>query len=118
MITKDAVFLKIFFISDPEELLSGEAPSACPSSNTEAYNVLLLRAQAAEERAHSSEDALARAMEDLHKLKLVTFRTFPFLHEVNACCSSHCSPAGGHSELPYADMRRTRWKKFGGRGMI
>ncbi|KAF6719815.1 Protein arginine N-methyltransferase 3 [Oryzias melastigma] len=58
--------------TDPEELLSGEAPSACPSSNTEAYNVLLLRAQAAEERAHSSEDALARAMEDLHKLKILS----------------------------------------------
>ncbi|RVE74182.1 hypothetical protein OJAV_G00019410 [Oryzias javanicus] len=58
--------------TDPEELLSDEAPSACPSSKSEAYNVLLLRAQVAEERARSSEEALARAMEDLHKLKILS----------------------------------------------
>uniref|UniRef100_H3CW52 type I protein arginine methyltransferase n=1 Tax=Tetraodon nigroviridis TaxID=99883 RepID=H3CW52_TETNG len=35
------------------------------------HDALLQRAQAAEERARRSEEALARAMEDLHKLKLL-----------------------------------------------
>uniref|UniRef100_A0A3P9JXS6 Protein arginine N-methyltransferase 3 n=2 Tax=Oryzias latipes TaxID=8090 RepID=A0A3P9JXS6_ORYLA len=60
--------------TDPEELLSSDVPciSACPSSRTESYNALLLRAQTAEERARSSEEALSRAMEDLHKLKILS----------------------------------------------
>ncbi|XP_017282208.1 protein arginine N-methyltransferase 3 [Kryptolebias marmoratus] len=59
--------------TDPEELCGGEEPcsSICPSSMAESHDALLRRAQTAEERARSSEEALARAMEDLHKLKLL-----------------------------------------------
>ncbi|XP_041843325.1 protein arginine N-methyltransferase 3 [Melanotaenia boesemani] len=59
--------------TDPEELCSGEGTcsSTCPSSRAEPHDVLLHKAQAAEERARCSEEALARAMEDLHKLKLL-----------------------------------------------
>uniref|UniRef100_A0A8C7XLB8 type I protein arginine methyltransferase n=1 Tax=Oryzias sinensis TaxID=183150 RepID=A0A8C7XLB8_9TELE len=64
---------RTFFLS-VSELLSSDVPciSACPSSRTESYNALLLRAQTAEERARSSEEALSRAMEDLHKLKILS----------------------------------------------
>ncbi|XP_042342948.1 protein arginine N-methyltransferase 3 [Plectropomus leopardus] len=57
--------------TDPEELCEGLSPSACPSSGAESHDALRQRAQAAEERARSSEEALARAMDDLHKLKLL-----------------------------------------------
>lgn len=61
------------FLADPEELCAGEGSnlSVCQLSGT--HNALLQRAQAAEERARCSEEALARAMEDLHKLKSVSF---------------------------------------------
>lgn len=61
------------FLADPEELCAGEGSNlaACQLSGT--HNALLQRAQAAEERARCSEEALARAMEDLHKLKSVSF---------------------------------------------
>ncbi|CAK6971522.1 protein arginine N-methyltransferase 3 [Scomber scombrus] len=55
--------------TDPEELCSREVSSQ--SSGAESDNAVLRRAQAAEERAHHSEEALARAMDDLHKLKLL-----------------------------------------------
>ncbi|KAM6942680.1 protein arginine N-methyltransferase 3 [Xenentodon cancila] len=60
--------------TDPEELCGSEglcSSRACQSSTAEPCDVLLRRAHAAEERARSSEEALARAMEDLHKLKLL-----------------------------------------------
>uniref|UniRef100_A0A8C8DLS0 type I protein arginine methyltransferase n=1 Tax=Oryzias sinensis TaxID=183150 RepID=A0A8C8DLS0_9TELE len=55
-----------------DDLIDVPCISACPSSRTESYNALLLRAQTAEERARSSEEALSRAMEDLHKLKILS----------------------------------------------
>ncbi|KAM9766083.1 protein arginine N-methyltransferase 3 [Menidia menidia] len=59
--------------ADPEELCGSEGVClpACPSSRAESHDALLHRAQAAEDRARGSEEALARAMEDLHKLKLL-----------------------------------------------
>lgn len=62
------------FLADPEELCDSERPglSTCQSSGAESHNALHRRAQAAEERACRSEEALARAMDDLHKLKSVT----------------------------------------------
>ncbi|XP_038557431.1 protein arginine N-methyltransferase 3 isoform X1 [Micropterus salmoides] len=59
--------------TDPEELCGSERLSqlTCPSSGPGSHDALLQRAQAAEERARSSEEALARAMDDLHKLKLL-----------------------------------------------
>ncbi|XP_033481287.2 protein arginine N-methyltransferase 3 [Epinephelus lanceolatus] len=57
--------------TDPEELCEGLSPSACPPSGAESHDALQQRAQAAEERARRSEEALARAMDDLHKLKLL-----------------------------------------------
>ncbi|KAM7405753.1 hypothetical protein PAMP_000180 [Pampus punctatissimus] len=62
---------------DPEELCGTEvsSPSACPSSGAESHHALLQRAQAAEQRACRSEEALTRAMDDLHKLKSDKVRT-------------------------------------------
>ncbi|XP_070818175.1 protein arginine N-methyltransferase 3 [Chaetodon trifascialis] len=59
--------------TDPEELCGsgGSSLSTCQSSGTESHDALLHRAQAAEDRARRSEEALARAMDDLHKLKLL-----------------------------------------------
>ncbi|XP_036950554.1 protein arginine N-methyltransferase 3 isoform X1 [Acanthopagrus latus] len=59
--------------TDPEELCDSERPglSTCQSSGAESHDALRRRAQAAEERACRSEEALARAMDDLHKLKLL-----------------------------------------------
>ncbi|TMS12838.1 Protein arginine N-methyltransferase 3 [Larimichthys crocea] len=59
--------------TDPEELCGCEGSSrpTCQSSGAGSHDALLQRAQAAEERARLSEDALARAMDDLHKLKLL-----------------------------------------------
>lgn len=56
------------FPADPEELCAGEGSNQglLPAGT---HNALLQRAQAAEERARLSEEALARAMEDLHKLR-------------------------------------------------
>ncbi|XP_075890192.1 protein arginine N-methyltransferase 3 isoform X2 [Nelusetta ayraudi] len=56
--------------TDPEELCAGEGlnQGLLPTGNQYA---LLQRAQAAEERARLSEEALARAMDDLHKLRLL-----------------------------------------------
>lgn len=58
----------IVFPADPEELCAGEGlnQGLLPTGN---HNALLQRAQAAEERARLSEEALARAMDDLHKLR-------------------------------------------------
>uniref|UniRef100_A0A672Y7Z9 Protein arginine N-methyltransferase 3 n=2 Tax=Sphaeramia orbicularis TaxID=375764 RepID=A0A672Y7Z9_9TELE len=56
--------------TDPEELC-GQEGSLHQSSRSESHDALLQRTQAAEERAQRSEEALARAMEDLHKLKLL-----------------------------------------------
>ncbi|XP_005952958.2 protein arginine N-methyltransferase 3 [Haplochromis burtoni] len=55
--------------TDPEELCGSER--SCLASGADPHNVLVHRAQAAEERARSSEEALARAMDDLHKLKVL-----------------------------------------------
>uniref|UniRef100_H2UUN9 Protein arginine N-methyltransferase 3 n=1 Tax=Takifugu rubripes TaxID=31033 RepID=H2UUN9_TAKRU len=56
--------------TDPEELCGdNESNLSVPSPGTP--DALLQRAQAAEERARRSEEALARAMEDLHTLKLL-----------------------------------------------
>ncbi|XP_060924326.1 protein arginine N-methyltransferase 3 [Limanda limanda] len=59
--------------TDPEELcdLQGSGVSACPSSGAPSHDALLHRARAAEERARQSEEALSRAMDDLHKLKVL-----------------------------------------------
>lgn len=58
----------IVFPADPEELCAGEGlnQGLLPTGT---HNALLQRAQAAEERARLSEEALARAMDDLHKLR-------------------------------------------------
>ncbi|KAI3377355.1 hypothetical protein L3Q82_008559, partial [Scortum barcoo] len=57
--------------TDPEELCEGSSLSTGQSSRAGSHDALLQRAQAAEERARLSEEALARAMDDLHKLKLL-----------------------------------------------
>ncbi|XP_070690849.1 protein arginine N-methyltransferase 3 isoform X2 [Pempheris klunzingeri] len=59
--------------TDPEELCGdeGSSLSTCPSSGADSQDALLQRALAAEERARCSGEALARAMDDLHKLKLL-----------------------------------------------
>ncbi|XP_061831346.1 protein arginine N-methyltransferase 3 [Nerophis lumbriciformis] len=59
--------------TDPEELCGeqGEGLSTCEPSGAESRHAILQRANAAEERARRSEEAVARAMEDLHKLKLL-----------------------------------------------
>ncbi|XP_051235451.1 protein arginine N-methyltransferase 3 isoform X2 [Dicentrarchus labrax] len=59
--------------TDPEELCGSEGSSllTSQSSGAQSHDALLQRAQTAEERARSSEEALARAMDDLHKLKLL-----------------------------------------------
>ncbi|XP_058486328.1 protein arginine N-methyltransferase 3 [Solea solea] len=59
--------------TDPDELCGTEVSSVplCPLSGDGSHNTLLQRAQAAEERARLSEEALSRAMDDLHKLKLL-----------------------------------------------
>uniref|UniRef100_A0A672GYX5 type I protein arginine methyltransferase n=1 Tax=Salarias fasciatus TaxID=181472 RepID=A0A672GYX5_SALFA len=56
--------------TDPEELCGSEG-SCLSSSGAESHDALLRRTQAAEERARCSEEALARAMDDLHKLKIL-----------------------------------------------
>lgn len=66
------------FLADPEELCGGEASSLSECQSSGAHDALLQRAQAAEERARRSEEALARAMEDLHKLKSVMVLPSPF----------------------------------------
>ncbi|XP_071771485.1 protein arginine N-methyltransferase 3 [Centroberyx gerrardi] len=53
--------------TDPEELCGSEGSGA----QSQSHDALLQRAQAAEERVCRSEEALARAMDDLHKLKLL-----------------------------------------------
>ena len=55
-------------VSDLEDLCGVEAMVVGQSCGGQAAD-LLQRAQQAEERALRSEEALARAMEDLHKLK-------------------------------------------------
>ncbi|KAM4743818.1 LOW QUALITY PROTEIN: protein arginine N-methyltransferase 3 [Anableps anableps] len=55
--------------TDLEELCGRD--DMCSSSRGEPHDELLRRAQAAEDRAQRSEEALTRAMEDLHKLKLL-----------------------------------------------
>lgn len=62
---------------DPEELCEDNESKSVQSSGT--HNALLQRAQAAEERARRSEEALARAMEDLNRLKSVTVNSFNFI---------------------------------------
>lgn len=63
------------FLTDPEELCGDEGSSSLTwqSSGAGSHDALLHRAQAAEERARRSEEALARAMDDLHKLKSGSF---------------------------------------------
>ncbi|XP_035642374.1 protein arginine N-methyltransferase 3 isoform X1 [Oncorhynchus keta] len=61
---------------DLEELCEGKGILAGPSTGGQceascSSDALLQRAQAAEERAQRTEEALARAMDDLHKLKLL-----------------------------------------------
>ena len=58
---------------DPEELCGGdgEGPPPGPVSGAPDLSAVLQRAQAAEDRAQRAEEALARAMDDLHKLKFV-----------------------------------------------
>uniref|UniRef100_A0A8C9YVU0 Protein arginine N-methyltransferase 3 n=1 Tax=Sander lucioperca TaxID=283035 RepID=A0A8C9YVU0_SANLU len=63
------VFPLSVFLADPEELCEGSSLSTCPSSGAQSHDALQQRAHVAEERARSSEEALARAMDDLHKLK-------------------------------------------------
>lgn len=64
------------FPSDPEELSAGEGSNqgSLPAGT---HNALLQRAQAAEERARLSEEALARAMDDLHKLRSASSSASP-----------------------------------------
>nr|XP_040017215.1 protein arginine N-methyltransferase 3 isoform X1 [Gasterosteus aculeatus aculeatus] len=57
--------------TDPEELCEDSSLWTGPSSGAESHDALQRRAQAAEDRARSSEEALTRAMDDLHKLKLL-----------------------------------------------
>ncbi|XP_076003137.1 protein arginine N-methyltransferase 3 [Genypterus blacodes] len=54
---------------DPEELCDIEGP--VPPAGVRSHDALLQRARAAEDRARQSEETLARAMDDLHKLKLL-----------------------------------------------
>lgn len=56
--------------TDPEELCGIDA-SASRSSGVSSHDALLQRVLAAEERARRSEEALSRAMDDLHKLRLL-----------------------------------------------
>lgn len=69
------------FFADPEELCGAEGSiqSTCRAPGIESHDALLQRAQSAEERACRSEEALARAMDDLHKLKLVSFMHFQLI---------------------------------------
>lgn len=66
------------FLADPEELcgMEGSSSSACQLSGAGSHDAILQRAQAAEEKARLSEEALSRAMDDLHKLKSVTILHF------------------------------------------
>lgn len=86
------------FLADPEELCGsdGSRVSACALSGPKTHDALLQRAQAAEERARRSEEALARAMEDLHKLRSVTFLyLYVFLEQlvmIMLICLSLVSP--------------------------
>ncbi|XP_054470652.1 protein arginine N-methyltransferase 3 isoform X2 [Anoplopoma fimbria] len=57
--------------TDPEELCEGSSVSMSTASGAASHDALQQRAQAAEERARTSEEALTRAMDDLHKLKLL-----------------------------------------------
>ncbi|XP_028294892.1 protein arginine N-methyltransferase 3-like [Gouania willdenowi] len=57
--------------TDLEELCDSEGSTSCSPSASESHDALQRRAQAAEGRARQSEEALARAMDDLHKLKLL-----------------------------------------------
>lgn len=61
--------------ADLEELCGDDGSNvSVQSSGT--HDALLQRARAAEERACRSEEALARAMEDLHRLKSVRVHHF------------------------------------------
>lgn len=115
------------FPADPEELCGSEGSSlsGCPqSSGAKSHDALLQRAQAAEERARFSEEALARAMDDLHKLKSVMFffittrcdkislllvnLGWMFFLQCTCSvllyfCTTILGPAGGHSEPSIAD---------------
>ncbi|XP_056268600.1 protein arginine N-methyltransferase 3 [Pseudoliparis swirei] len=57
--------------TDPEELCEDASLSVCSSSGAQSHDALQQRTHAAEERASTSEQALTRAMDDLHKLKLL-----------------------------------------------
>uniref|UniRef100_A0A3B4B881 type I protein arginine methyltransferase n=1 Tax=Periophthalmus magnuspinnatus TaxID=409849 RepID=A0A3B4B881_9GOBI len=57
--------------TDPEELCASAPPSrSCPPALS-SHDTLLQRAIEAEERAKQAEEALTRAMDDLHKLKIL-----------------------------------------------
>ncbi|CAL8404836.1 unnamed protein product [Boreogadus saida] len=59
--------------TDPEELCGGdgEGPAQGPVPGAPDQGAMLQRAQSAEDRAQRAEEALARAMDDLHKLKVL-----------------------------------------------
>lgn len=63
------------FFADLEELCGAEG-STCHAPAADSHDALLRRAQAAEDRARQSEEALSRAMDDLHKLKSVMLHPF------------------------------------------
>jgi len=65
--------LRFVFLADPEELCEDAGLSVCSSSGAQSHDALQQRTHAAEERASTSEQALTRAMDDLHKLKSVVF---------------------------------------------
>lgn len=130
------------FVADPEELCGSEGlrVSACPSSGPESHDALVHRAHAAEERAHRSEEALARAMDDLHKLRSVAFPVFLSLIGIISSCSfithqfcrayhvfsisllMHFHTGASRGTQWTQDCRTiiqsTLWKKFGGKEEI
>ncbi len=57
-------------LSDVEELSEAAAVTLSPAAGDQG-SLLLQRARQAEDRAQRAEEALARAMDDLHKLKSV-----------------------------------------------
>lgn len=127
------------FAADPEELCGGDGFSLSHCQPSGAQDALLQRAHAAEERARHSEEALARAMEDLYKLKSVTFLYLHCLYgqynryvwtirckQMFFSCWElalalvlvcFCTASRGPQWTPYCrNINCTLWQKFGGRG--
>ncbi|KAL1006969.1 hypothetical protein UPYG_G00079920 [Umbra pygmaea] len=72
---------------DLEELCEGMGMLAGPLTGVQGVTyseALLQRVQVAEDRAHRSEEALARALDDLHKLKILA-QGLVFTAEVGRC---------------------------------